>query len=52
MVPQGLAYEMDLAGPGKFWLISGTADLAPITLSGKFIVEKGKFISFFYHLLC
>eukprot|EP00547_Thalassionema_nitzschioides_P009863 CAMPEP_0194225370 /NCGR_PEP_ID=MMETSP0156-20130528/39458_1 /TAXON_ID=33649 /ORGANISM="Thalassionema nitzschioides, Strain L26-B" /LENGTH=1223 /DNA_ID=CAMNT_0038957291 /DNA_START=131 /DNA_END=3802 /DNA_ORIENTATION=+ len=36
----GIAYDMGLAGPGKFWLISGTASVAPFTLSGNFIVEK------------
>jgi hypothetical protein len=37
----GIAGEMGLAGPGKFWMLSGTADTAPYVLSGKFIVEKG-----------
>lgn len=36
----GLAYEMELAGENKLWLISGTADLAPFLLSGKFIIPK------------
>ena len=36
------AYDMGVAGPSKLWLVSGTADLAPITLSGQLIVEKGK----------
>ena len=35
---------MGLAGPGKFWLMSGTADISPFILSGKFVVEKGRFL--------
>ena len=38
----GLAYDMGVAGENKLWLISGTADLAPFLLSGKFIIPKGK----------
>ena len=37
----GIAYGMGLAGEGKFWLISGTAGLAPIIGGGKFVVKKG-----------
>ncbi len=40
----GIAYDMGLAGPGKFWLMSGTADTSPFILSGKFVVEKGRFL--------
>ena len=40
----GIAYDMGLAGPGKFWLMSGTADISPFILSGKFVVEKGRFL--------
>lgn len=36
----GIAYDMGLAGENKLWLISGTADLAPYLLSGKFIIPK------------
>ena len=36
----GIAYDMGLAGENKLWLISGTADLAPFLLSGKFIIPK------------
>ena len=39
----GLAYDMGVAGENKLWLISGTADLAPFLLSGKFIIPKGKY---------
>ena len=37
----GVAYEMNLAGDGKFWLITGTVSLAPFTLSGKLVAGKG-----------
>ena len=40
----GHAYDMEIAGPSKLWLISGTAALAPITMSGKLILNKGKSI--------
>jgi hypothetical protein len=36
------AYLLDLVGPGKFWIISGTADTAPTVLSGNFVIRKGK----------
>lgn len=42
----GIAYDMGMAGPGKFWLISGTASTAPFTLSGQFIVPKGESVHF------
>jgi hypothetical protein len=38
----GIAGEMGLAGPGKFWMLSGTADTAPYVLSGNFIARKGE----------
>ena len=35
-----LAAEYGLAGPGKFWLISGTADMAPFILGGALQLPK------------
>ncbi len=43
----GIASEMGLAGPGKFWMLSGTADTAPYVLSGKFIVEKSEWMQMY-----
>lgn len=36
-----LAGELGVAGPGKFWLASGSAGTAPSLLSGQFRVPKG-----------
>ena len=36
-----LAGELGVAGPGKFWLASGSAGIAPSLLSGQFRVPKG-----------
>lgn len=46
----GIAYEEGLAGEGKFWLISGTADLSPYILSGNFVVPRGEWLTFMDHL--
>lgn len=49
----GMAYDMQIAGPSKLWLISGTADLAPITLSGKLVMDKGTSVEncFYFDIL-
>ena len=36
-----IAYEMGVAGPGKFWFISLTEDIGSYSFSGNLVLEKG-----------